>query len=73
MEPANLGVILDSSVAIEAERQHLNVAQFLKQIIQTIGEWKPICVRSRLPNWHMGSTARRLPSVGNAEGLSLMN
>jgi tRNA(fMet)-specific endonuclease VapC len=38
MEPANLGVILDSSVVIEAERQHLNVAQFLKQIIQKIGE-----------------------------------
>jgi len=38
MEPASLGVILDSSVVIEAERQHLNVAQFLKQIIQKIGE-----------------------------------
>jgi tRNA(fMet)-specific endonuclease VapC len=38
MEAASLGVILDSSVVIEAERQHLNVAQFLKQIIQKIGE-----------------------------------
>lgn len=38
MEPASLGVILDSSVVIEAERQHLNVAQFLKQIVQRIGE-----------------------------------
>lgn len=38
MESAVLGVILDSSVVIEAERQHLNVAQFLKQIGQTIGE-----------------------------------
>ena len=38
MEPASLGVILDSSVAIEAERQHLNAAQFLKQVIQMIGE-----------------------------------
>jgi predicted nucleic acid-binding protein len=38
MEPATLGVILDSSVVIEAERQHLNVAQFLKQVIQKIGE-----------------------------------
>jgi predicted nucleic acid-binding protein len=37
MEAASLGVILDSSVVIEAERQHLNVAQFLKQIIQRIG------------------------------------
>lgn len=38
MEPATLGVILDSSVVIEAERQHLNVARFLKQIIQKVGE-----------------------------------
>ncbi len=38
MEPAILGVILDSSVVIEAERQQLNVAQFLKQIVQWIGE-----------------------------------
>jgi tRNA(fMet)-specific endonuclease VapC len=38
MESAVLGVILDSSVVIEAERQQLNVAQFLKQIVQTIGE-----------------------------------
>jgi tRNA(fMet)-specific endonuclease VapC len=38
MESAVLGVILDSSVVIEGERQHLNVAQFLKQIAQTIGE-----------------------------------
>jgi len=38
MEPASLGVILDSSVVIEAERQHLNVAQFLKQILEKIGE-----------------------------------
>jgi tRNA(fMet)-specific endonuclease VapC len=38
METASLGVILDSSVVIEAERRHLNAAQLLKQIIQKIGE-----------------------------------
>src|SRR6266700_1084808 len=38
MEAASLGVILDSSVAIEAERQHLNVAEFLKQILEKVGE-----------------------------------
>ncbi|HEV2689929.1 MAG TPA: PIN domain-containing protein [Bryobacteraceae bacterium] len=38
MEAFNLGVILDSSVVIEAERKHLNAAQFLKQIIQEVGE-----------------------------------
>jgi len=38
MESAILGVILDSSVVIEAERQQLSVTQFLKQIVQKIGE-----------------------------------
>jgi predicted nucleic acid-binding protein len=38
MESAVLGVILDSSVVIEAERQQLDAAQFLKRIVQKIGE-----------------------------------
>jgi len=38
MEPAILGVILDSSVLIDAERQRLNVARFLKHIASQIGE-----------------------------------
>ncbi|MGA3044030.1 MAG: PIN domain-containing protein [Bryobacteraceae bacterium] len=38
MESTSLGVILDSSVVIDAERGRLNVAQFLKQIVQKIGE-----------------------------------
>ncbi len=38
MEAASLAVILDSSVIIEAERQHLSVAQFLKLVLQKIGE-----------------------------------
>lgn len=38
MEPANLGVILDSSVVIEAERQHLHVERFLKHVTERIGE-----------------------------------
>jgi tRNA(fMet)-specific endonuclease VapC len=38
MEPAVLGVVLDSSVVIEAERRRLNVAQFLQHIVQKIGE-----------------------------------
>ena len=38
MEPAILGVILDSSTVIDAERLHLNVAQFLREIRRTIGE-----------------------------------
>jgi predicted nucleic acid-binding protein len=38
MDPTSLGVILDSSVVIEAERQRLNAAQFLKQIVQKLGD-----------------------------------
>jgi predicted nucleic acid-binding protein len=38
MEPASLGVILDSSIAIEAERQRLDVARFLKRVAERIGE-----------------------------------
>jgi len=38
MEPAILGVVLDSSVVIEAERRRLDVAHFLKHIATQIGE-----------------------------------
>jgi predicted nucleic acid-binding protein len=33
-----VGVILDSSVVIDAERQGLTAAQFLRRIIQQLGE-----------------------------------
>jgi tRNA(fMet)-specific endonuclease VapC len=38
MESAALGVILDSSVTIEAEREHLDVAGFLRRIAGIVGE-----------------------------------
>ena len=38
MESAVLGVIIDSSVAIDAERDHLDVAGFLRRIAGTLGE-----------------------------------
>lgn len=38
MESAILGLILDSSVVIESERQRLDVAPFLKQVATRIGE-----------------------------------
>jgi tRNA(fMet)-specific endonuclease VapC len=38
MEPAILGVVLDSSVVIEAERRRLDVANFLKHVAAHIGE-----------------------------------
>jgi hypothetical protein len=53
METPVLGVILDSSVAIEAERDKLDVAGFLKRIAGIVGErqaalsWSPIRLISR--------------------------
>ena len=45
MESTSLGVIPDSRFVIEAERQHLNVAQFLRQIVQKIGDMEAaLCV-----------------------------
>lgn len=38
MDPAGLGVVLDSSIAIDAEREQLNVADFLRKIAARIGE-----------------------------------
>ena len=38
MEPTHLGVILDSIIVIEAERQHLGVARFLRHVAERIGE-----------------------------------
>lgn len=38
MEPAHLGVIVDSSIMIEAERQRLDVARFLKLVTGRIGD-----------------------------------
>jgi len=38
MEPANVGVVLDSSIVIEAERERLDVVRFLKRIASRIGE-----------------------------------
>lgn len=38
MEPTELGVILDSSIVVEAERQRLDAGRFLKQIASRIGE-----------------------------------
>lgn len=43
MESADLGVVLDSSVAIEAERAQLNVAEFLRRIAVTIGD-REVCL-----------------------------
>ena len=63
MESAILGVILDSSVVIEAERRQLNVAQFLKQIVQKLGEREaaisPITVAELVHGIHRANTEER--------------
>jgi tRNA(fMet)-specific endonuclease VapC len=43
MDSSGLGVVLDSSVAIDAEREQLNVADFLKRIVRNIGE-REVCL-----------------------------
>ncbi|MGA3095555.1 MAG: hypothetical protein ABSF25_03785 [Bryobacteraceae bacterium] len=59
MEPAHLGVILDSSFVIEAERQRLDVARLLKYVAARIGERETALCSTRIP--------RILPSdVGQA-------
>lgn len=38
MDSSVLGVVVDSSIVIEAERQRLNVARFLKYLASRVGE-----------------------------------
>jgi hypothetical protein len=38
MDSAGLGVVLDSSSAIDAEREHLTIGDFLRKIASRIGE-----------------------------------
>lgn len=63
MESAVLGVILDSSIVIEAERQQLDVTQFLKHIAQRIGEREvalsPITVAELAYGIYRANTAER--------------
>jgi len=63
MESAVLGVILDSSVAIEAEREHLDVARFLRPIAQTTGEREaalcPISVAELAHGVYRANTSER--------------
>jgi predicted nucleic acid-binding protein len=43
MDSTGLGIILDSSVAIDAEREQLNVADFLRRIAGRVGE-REVCL-----------------------------
>lgn len=63
MEPGHRGVILDSSIVIEAERQRLDVARFLKVVAQRIGESEAamcaISVAELAHGVHRAETAER--------------
>lgn len=63
MEPAHLGVILDSSIMIEAERQRLDVARFLRLVAERIGEREAamyaISVAELAHGVHRADTAER--------------
>ncbi len=65
MEPTILGVVLDSSVVIEAERQRLDVARFLNHIATQIGEREvslcSISVAELAHGIHRADTAARSP------------
>lgn len=53
MESDLLGVVLDSSIVIEAVRQHLDVARFLRYMSASLVNAKLPCPRSASPNLHM--------------------
>lgn len=56
MDPANLGVVLDSSIVIEAERQQLDAARFLKHmLVNSVNE-------KRFMRDQRGRTGARYPS-----------
>ena len=63
MEPPILGVVLDSSVVIEAERQRLDVAHFLKYIATRIGEREAALCSITWPNSRTVSIALTHPSA----------
>ena len=72
MDAAILGIILDSSVVIEAERRHLNAAQFLSRLKEKIGEMGPPCARSQSRSWRTEFTALTHMIGGNGAELSPM-
>lgn len=61
MEPAVLGVVLDSSVVIEAERRRLDVAGFLKYVVSQIGEREAALSAISVANSPMAFTAPTSP------------
>jgi predicted nucleic acid-binding protein len=65
--------MLDSSLVIEAERQHLNVAQFLKQIILKTGEMEAALCSITVAELAHGIYRADNPERRERAGLSSMN
>jgi len=65
-------VILDSSVLIEAERQGLNVARFLKHMVHRIGEMEAALCSITVAELAHGIYRADTSSAGNGGGLSSM-
>lgn len=57
MDPVRLGVVLDSSIAIDAEREHLDVASFLKKIAARTGEREACIWGITVPAVRIGRSA----------------
>ncbi len=68
MEPALLGLVLDSSIIIEAERKHQTVEELLDTIQKRFGEIEIAmyrCIRSPIPQPRLPepSAENRLPKA----------
>ena len=63
-----MGVVLDSSVVIDAEREHLNVADFLKKIAARVGEREACLCVITVAGWRTAFIAPTLQNGGNGDG-----
>ena len=71
MEPAILGVILDSSITIEAERRQLNPAQFIKEILRRVGEREAALSSVTVAEMAHGIYRAKTPEVRNRRRIFL--
>ena len=70
MESTILGVVLDSSVLIAAERRYMTAAQAIETVQKTIPELPLSCLQSRWLRSATASTAPKHPKSAVADGPS---
>ncbi len=70
MELAILGLVLDSSVLIFAERRKLTAAQAIENVQKLLVGHRSCCLWSPLPRLAMASIALTRQKSANAAGLS---